>query len=110
MTKLDRKSTKDKANKALDWIVKNKELSFPLIGASVGAAVKISHEINRGRTIRNEERAERDKAYRTYDPSLGDYYYLKRPMRTSEKLEVDRRVQNGERKGTVLADLGLLRY
>ncbi len=104
------RSVKEKAKKAFDWVVENKEVSIPLIGIAVGGACKISHEVNRSKTIRNEEKVRNEKVYRTYDPSLGDYYNLRRPMTTSEKLEVDRRVRGGERKGQVLSELGLLKY
>ena len=44
----------------------------------------------------------------TYDPRLGDYYKLKHKMSNSQKLELDRRMRNGESKGDILRSMRLI--
>ena len=43
-----------------------------------------------------------------YDHSLGMYHKLRRPMKPSEKIEIDRRRQMGESKIQILSSMGLL--
>lgn len=63
----------------------------------------------KGISDKRKEKAEyTDRECRQYDPVTGQYYYIKRPMKSREKLELDRRMEAGERKGQVLADMRLL--
>ena len=49
-----------------------------------------------------------ERECRQWDPVTGQYYYIKRPMKSREKLELDRRMEAGERKGEILRDMRLL--
>ena len=44
----------------------------------------------------------------TYDPRTGQYYTLKRKMSNNQKLELERRMSNGERKGDILRSMNLI--
>ena len=44
-----------------------------------------------------------------FDPRTGDHWFTKRPLTAKEKLELERRYDNGERKGQILDDMGLLK-
>lgn len=43
-----------------------------------------------------------------YDHSTGQYYHCKRPLTNQERLELERRLGNGEKKGEILRDMGLI--
>lgn len=88
------------------WAKENPEEAAGLVCSSVfisgGAIVKA---IDKARKDKEEYK---DRECRQWDPVTGQYYYTKRPMTMNEKLELDRRMQNGERKGIVLKDMGVL--
>ena len=44
-----------------------------------------------------------------WDPVEGHYWRLRREPKTYEYLEIERRVKNGESRGDVLAEMGLLK-
>jgi hypothetical protein len=43
-----------------------------------------------------------------YDNRTAEHWYTKRPLTTREKLELERRYQNGESKGSILKSKGLI--
>ena len=47
---------------------------------------------------------------RHWDPKKGTYYYSKRPLKSSELLELDYWYDSGYSKGEALRRMGLLRY
>lgn len=51
-----------------------------------------------------------DLKCRHWDPRLGEYYWSRRPLRTSEKLKLDDLYSRGYSKGEALRQMGLLRY
>lgn len=57
----------------------------------------------------SEKHDEKVRESRVYDPSLGDWWDLKKPLTTSQRLELESRVQNGEPRGQVLNDMGVLK-
>lgn len=101
---------KDKMGRIKDavkiWAKENPEEAAGLVcsavfvggGAVVSAAQKKKKEM--------DEFNERET--RQYDPVSGQYYYIKRPMKSREKLELDRRMAEGERKGAILNDMKLI--
>ena len=44
-----------------------------------------------------------------YDRSTGQYYETRRKMTSNERLELERRLAHGEKKGAILRSMGLLR-
>lgn len=67
--------------------------------------VKIVGSISRMHAT-NAEQNHRD--YDIYDHATNQYYHLKRKMTTQEQLELERRMGNGEKKGQILRDMGLI--
>lgn len=43
-----------------------------------------------------------------YDPRTGMYLYTKRPLTNKQKIELSRRMKNGEYKADILSDMKLL--
>lgn len=70
-----------------------------LLTTSVKGVVKIN--------TTKKEQMFRDKY--CYDPSLGHYWKLKRPLSSREWVTVDRRKQMGERLSDILVDLNVLK-
>lgn len=56
-----------------------------------------------------QERDIRFKETTIYDRSLGRYVTLKRPLKASESLEIERRRGNGEKLHAILNDMKLLK-
>ena len=75
------------------------------IPAAIGAIREINKMANRHKSRKDEQRREK----RLYDPSLGGWWDLKKPMTNNQMLEVEARVNNGENRGDVLRKMGLLK-
>lgn len=71
----------------------------------IGAIIKGADSFSRMQKTKSEENHRR---YDIYDHSTGQYYHLKRPMTTQEQLELERRLGEGEKKGQILRDMGLI--
>lgn len=93
---------KEKGNKVLDWMVEN-PVKTSIIAAVLGRIFAATYREYR------YNRAERAKNTREYDPSLGMYYDLRRPLTNKEKLELSRRHNNGESIGDILESFHVLR-
>lgn len=75
------------------------------VAAVLGGVCKLSKEIRHESRIREE----RDlKNLYIYDRSLGCWHRLRRPMRPSEKLEMEQRKARGERLSYILSSMKLL--
>ena len=101
-------NAKRKAESAVKWAEKNKELALAMIPVGIVVIKGI------GNTIRSIDRKidlkkEQDlQNLFVYDHSLGMYHKLRRPMKPSEKIEMDRRRNLGESKIQILSSMGLL--
>lgn len=97
-----------KAKQFAKWASDNKELAIALIPVGIAGIKMIGNaakSIDRKIDLAKEE--ELQELY-VYDHSLGMYHKLRRPMRPSEKVELDRRHRNGESKIQILSSMGLL--
>lgn len=101
-------NAKQKFNAAVKWCEENKELAL----AMVPVAVVVFKGV--GKTVASIDRKfdmvkeqELQELY-IYDHSLGMYHKLRRPLKPSEKIEIDRRRQEGESKIQILSSMGLL--
>ena len=101
---------KDKMGRLKDaicqWAKENPDEAAGLVCSAVfvggGAVVK-------GISDKKKEKEEyEERECRQWDPVTGQYYYIKRPMKSKEKLELDRRMANGEKKGQILHDMRLI--
>lgn len=102
-----KENVKKKVKNAWNWIDENKWtiISFtPIILGTMSAAKTISNNHQKNVMAKTELR-KRD--YQIYDPSLGCYFDLKRPMTNSEKLILAYKPDN-VKVSQVLDDLGLL--
>lgn len=97
-----------KFNATKKWCEDNTELAIAMIPVGlvvikgIGSTVR---SIDRKIDLKKEQ--EFQELY-VYDHSLGMYHKLRRPLKPKEKIEIDRRRQNGESKLQILASMGLL--
>lgn len=75
----------------------------PVLIPAAGFGVK---HILKQRSIRNEER---NKELYHWDPRRGEYYMSRRPLKSSEQLELDRLYSEGYSKGEALKRMKLLK-
>ena len=88
------------------WCNENPESARTLIGTAIISAGAVIVEIAKTANKVSECRSiECD----VYDPRTGDHWTSKRPLTNKEKLELERRYGNGERKGDVLNDMRMLK-
>lgn len=98
--------TKEKAKEIGWWIADNKEIVIVAVPAGV-AIIKLAYNGINKAIQHNDEKVLKDK--RIYDRSIGRYLTLRRPLTSSEQLELTRRKENGENTAWILDDMGLLR-
>lgn len=105
-------NVKKKFNEGVEWVGQHKEeliISSPflLFGMKmIGGLVKDTiRSIDRKVDMKKEQ--DLQDLY-VYDHSLGMYHKLRRPLKPSEKIEIDRRRKEGESKIQILASMGLL--
>ena len=101
-------NAKQKFDATVKWCEDNKELAIAMIPVGlmfikgVGNTVR---SIDRKHDLKREQ--ELNELY-VYDHSLGMYHKLRRPLKPSEKIEIDIRRQKGESKIHILSSMGLL--
>ena len=101
-------NAKQKAERTIKWCEENKELAIAMIPVGLVAIKGVSNTIRSiDRKIDLKKEQDLQELY-VYDHSLGMYHKLRRPLRPSEKVEIDRRRQNGESKIQILTSMGLL--
>ena len=100
------RDAKFKAKCFVETCKQNKEQVVAVAAIVVPGAIEITKML-----IRNgDKRADEDHRKREmWDPVEGHWWKLRRELKTSEYLEVERRVRDGESRGEVLEDMGLLR-
>lgn len=92
---------KTKGNAILDWMVDN----------PVKAGIVVTFGTKLVSSVLSNFKARKNAYNRTtreYDPSLGFYYDLRRPLTNREKLELSRRHEKGESIGDILDDFNLI--
>lgn len=101
-------NAKRKAEGAIKWCEENKELALAMIPVGVIAVKGVTNAV---RSVSCNIEADREREWQelhVYDHSLGMYHKLRRPLKPSEKIEIDRRRAQGESKIQILASMGLL--
>lgn len=101
-----RRRRKERRERFFAWCDDHKEAVFTGFCAGLGlvtTAVKV------GGKMYKQRMEYKDKDLRCYDPSLGRYWNLKRPLSNSDWLEIDRRKSAGERMGDILDSLNALK-
>ena len=100
------RETKEKAKAFVETCKENKEQVVAVAAIAVPAVTETVKLIAKNRNRQQDN----DKRYlEMWDPVEGHHWKLRRKLKTSEYLEVERRVKNGESRGEVLDDMGLLR-
>ena len=100
-----KEQVKEAASKAKTWAGENKGTILcglyvlGLLGGMVTPFIK--------RSRRNSLDARREK--QIYDPSMGFYWEIKRPLTNNQKLIIEHRHRNGEGYGKILREMRLLR-
>ena len=101
-------NAKQKFKATVKWCEENKELALAMIPVGVVAVKGIGNAIRSvDRKIDMKKEQELQDLY-VYDHSLGMYHKLRRPLKPSEKIEIDRRRAEGESKVQILSSMGLL--
>ena len=101
-------NAKRKFDNTVKWCEENKELALAMVPVGLVLIKGIGntvHSIDRKIDLKHEQ--ELQDLY-VYDHSLGMYLKLRRPLKPSEKIEIDRRRANGESKIQILSSMGLL--
>lgn len=98
-----------KAKQASSWIRENQALLTVAIPAAAATTASTSKIVRTVFHRSNMKREERQRQCAWYDPSLGHYWQLKRPLRQSEQLLVNQRRKNGETLGDIFASMKVLK-
>ena len=93
------------ASKTTSWV---KEHPYETIGLATAGAAIIKETTKLGSKIA-QHHEEKDRENRIWDPSLGDWWELRRQLKPVEKLELEQRLARGETRGNILRSMGLLR-
>lgn len=93
------------ASKTAGWV---KEHPYESIGLATAGAAIIKETTKLGSKIA-QHHEEKDRENRIWDPSLGDWWELRRQLKPVEKLELEQRLARGETRGNILRSMGLLR-
>lgn len=73
---------------------------------AIGAAIPLCSKVIRYKQVKAEDRR---RAVDFYDPRCGRHVIVRRPLRTSEAIEVDRRYNAGESYTHIFDDMRLLK-
>lgn len=96
---------KAKVSKTTNWV---KDHPYETIGLATAGAAIIKETTKLGSKIA-QYHEDKDRENRIWDPSLGDWWEIKRQMKPVEKLEFEQRLARGETRGNILRSMGLLR-
>lgn len=91
------------------WCCEHQDETALIVAGSVtllGAVGRTAKRIDRNRKLQQEQDL---KDLYVYDRSLGIYHELRRKLRPSEALEIDRRRSDGESMAHILASMRLLK-
>lgn len=95
-----------KLNATKQWVSENPELTVGIITTVSGLVMGTIKTISRIHRLDNEREL---KDNYIYDNRLGKYWHLRRPLRNSEALELERRRDLGENMGQILDSMRVLK-
>lgn len=104
-----KEKVKTKIHDSYVWCVEHKDETALIVTGGIavlGAVGKAARRIDRKVTLQKEQDL---KDLYVYDRSLGIYHELRRKLRPSEALEIDRRRSDGESMAHILASMRLLK-
>lgn len=88
------------------WINRNKEMIILFTPVIVGAGTTLFRVVSKNVNLRKEKAV---KDLYCYDRSLGHYWALRRELKNSEWVEIDKRKANGERLADILSEMKVLK-
>ena len=100
---------KEKIHDAYVWCSEHQDETALIVTggiAAIGAIGKMATRIDRNHRLQQEQDL---KDLYVYDRSLGIYHELRRKLRPSEALEIDRRRSDGESMVHILSSMRLLK-
>lgn len=86
------------------WVYDHRQLVAAVLSVLIPVAVSGAKEIHKER---RKDADMREKQTRIYDPVQGQYFFLKKPLNKTQKLEFERRKTNGEPTGKILTSMGI---
>lgn len=100
------REAKIKGRMFIETCRENKEATMAVASVAIPGAIEIVKMI-----VRKSDRKDDEKRRKLdmWDPVEGHWWHLKRELRNYEYLEIEERVRNGESRGSVLEDMGLLK-
>lgn len=99
-------NAKIKAQKFWEDCKENKEVIIAVGSVAVPTVVEVTKMIIKGSNRRTDDDRRKKQMW---DPVEGHWWKLRRELSSSEYLEVEHRVKNGESRGEVLYDMGVLK-
>jgi hypothetical protein len=96
-------------NKFATGIRDNKDVLVFVVPSAVAVLSGGAKVLSKTIAAHSTDREIKFKERNIYDRSQGRYVPLKRPLRTHEALELERRRRNGEGLNAILYDMGLLK-
>ena len=104
-----KRKTKEKIHDTYVWCTEHRDETALIVTGGIavlGAVGKAARRIDRKIDLQKEQDL---KDLYVYDRSLGIYHELRRKLRPSEALEIDRRRSEGETMAHILASMRLLK-
>ena len=104
-----KEKAKEKIHDAYVWCITHRDETALIVTGGIavlGAIGKTARRIDHKITLQKEQDL---KDLYVYDRSLGIYHELRRKLRPSEALEIDRRRSDGESMAHILASMRLLK-
>lgn len=98
--------TKEWCSEKWEIIKQNKETVIGVGSFAVPAVIEVVNISGKRRARRADDKHRKTEMW---DPVEGHWWKLRRELSSRELLEVEHRVKNGESRGEVLADMGLLK-
>ena len=110
---LKRRERKEKVQEAWNgfagFVRNNQDILLFVVPSAVTVIGGGTRVLSKAIAAHTAEREIKFKECTIYDLSMGRYVTLKRPLRTSEALEIERRKENGEKLNSILNDMNLLK-
>lgn len=105
-----KKKCKENFQKVIRWCIDNKEIVILLAPAGFSLLSVVIKTISKVTVTSMRAHAEKTtKDLYCYDRSLGHYWKLKRELKSSEWVQVNRRKANGEKLGDILDSMKVLK-
>lgn len=96
------------AKRVRNWILDHPTEFIALCTASLTAVGYATKGIRGIARDISDAREKRDERCRVWDPVNGIHWHTKHPLTVAQRLEFERRVANGENRGSILESMNVL--